>query len=129
VRSMRYRDCMHAEQTIYRQSDFLSGLPTTPVGAGGDVPHLSPADRLRLVHAYVTSIPAEGGLGITPGSSEWDLVESIIALHDREFNETWIRCWTLRQLASVQLDKIREQVSLEVNVPPQACSDIHLPVW
>lgn len=33
-----------------------------------------------------------------------------MALHDREFNETWIRGWTPRHIASVQLDKIREQV-------------------
>ncbi|RDB23782.1 hypothetical protein Hypma_008903 [Hypsizygus marmoreus] len=90
-----------------RHSDFLSGLPTTPVGS--EPVSLSPADRLRLVHTYITSIPADGGLGITPGSSDWDLVESIMALHDRAFNETWIRTWTPRQIASVQLEKIREQ--------------------
>ncbi|KAF9461505.1 calcium-activated chloride channel-domain-containing protein [Collybia nuda] len=92
-----------------RHSDFLSGLPTTPVAASDDIPTLSSADRLRLVHAFVTSMPADGGLGIAPGSSEWDLVESIMALHDREFNEAWIRNWTPRHIASVQLDKIREQ--------------------
>lgn len=94
----------------FRHSDFLSGLPTTPVGPGDESMELSPADRLRLIHAYITCIPADGGLGITPGSSDWDLVESIMALHDRSFNETWIRSWTPRQIASVQLEKIREQV-------------------
>ncbi|KAF8074650.1 calcium-activated chloride channel-domain-containing protein [Lyophyllum atratum] len=92
-----------------RHSDFLSGLPTTPLGPEADPISLSPADRIRLVHAYVSSIPADGGLGITPGSSEWDLVESVMTLHDREFNERWTRSWTPRQIASVQLEKIREQ--------------------
>ncbi|KAF8877895.1 calcium-activated chloride channel-domain-containing protein [Infundibulicybe gibba] len=92
-----------------RHSDFLSGLPTTPIEAGSDVQPLSPADRLRLIHAYITSTPADGGLGITPGSSEWDLVESVMALHDRDFNEVWVRTWNIRQITSVQADKIREQ--------------------
>lgn len=97
-----------------RESDFLSGLPTAPGQDGVDAQHLSPADRLRLVHAYVTSMPADGGLGVTPGSSEWDLVESVMALHDREFNETWVRSWNIRHLTSVQMDKIREQVSCPI---------------
>ncbi|KAF5383633.1 hypothetical protein D9615_003802 [Tricholomella constricta] len=92
-----------------RHSDFLSGLPTTHLSSGSESIQLSPADRIRLVHGYVTSIPSDGGLGITPGSSDWDLVESIMTLHDRAFNETWVRSWTLRQIASVQLEKIRGQ--------------------
>jgi hypothetical protein len=48
---------------------------------------LAPADRIRLVHAFITSMPADGGLGISPDSPDWDLVESVMALHDREFNE------------------------------------------
>lgn len=47
-----------------------------------------------------------------PGSKDWDLVESLMALHDREFNDRWIRSWTTRQMASVKLEKIREQVCL-----------------
>ncbi|KAG6902487.1 hypothetical protein C0995_016064 [Termitomyces sp. Mi166 len=92
-----------------RQSDFLSGLPVKPVGSEAERLSLSPADRIRLVYDYVTSIPSDGGLGIVPGSSDWDLVESVMALHDREFNDTWIRSWTPRQIASVELVKIREQ--------------------
>ncbi|GLB43323.1 putative calcium-activated chloride channel [Lyophyllum shimeji] len=92
-----------------RHSDFLCGLPTHVLGPEADAVSLSPADRIRLVHAYISSLPADGGLGIIPGSSDWDLVESIMTLHDREFNETWLRSWTPSQIASVQLDKIREQ--------------------
>ncbi|KAG6855942.1 hypothetical protein H0H87_009135 [Tephrocybe sp. NHM501043] len=60
-----------------RHSDFLSGLPIKPVG-GVEAEHtiLSSADHIRLVHGYVTSIPQDGGLGIVPGSYDWDLVES-----------------------------------------------------
>ena len=72
--------------------------------------HLSPADRLRLIHDYVTSTLEDGGVGIIPGLADWDLVDSVMALHDREFNQAWIRSWTTSQLASVKLGKIRDQV-------------------
>ncbi|KAF8662796.1 hypothetical protein AX16_001080 [Volvariella volvacea WC 439] len=94
-----------------RESDFLSGLPVTPVRTGVEANrvHLSPADRLRLVYSFVTSMPSDGGLGITPGVAEWDMVESVMALHDKEFNEAWVKLWSIRDITTVQLDKIREQ--------------------
>ncbi|KAF5362451.1 hypothetical protein D9756_002731 [Leucocoprinus leucothites] len=92
-----------------RHADFLSGLPITPATRDSAIGPLSPADRIRLVHGYIASTPTDGGLGISPGSSEWDLVESITPLHDRSFNETWVRSWKPRQIGSVQLSRIREQ--------------------
>ncbi|KAF9074154.1 calcium-activated chloride channel-domain-containing protein [Rhodocollybia butyracea] len=94
-----------------RQSDFLSGLPVTPVtrDTASETQPLAPSDRLRLVHAYITSIPADGGLGVTPGASEWDLIDSVYCLHDRAFNETWIHAWTTSKIASVSSNRIREQ--------------------
>jgi hypothetical protein len=71
---------------------------------------LSPAERLRIIHEYVTSIPEDGGLGIVPLSAEWNFVESVLVLHDRKFNEAWIRSWSTRRISSAQLDKIRDQV-------------------
>jgi anoctamin-10 len=55
-------------------------------------------------------MPEDGGLGITPGSADWDMVESILALHDKKFNESWVRHWSPRELVSVELEKIRAQV-------------------
>ncbi|KAI0793794.1 DUF590-domain-containing protein [Fomes fomentarius] len=94
-----------------RYSDFLCGLPTTnPTGARDLTGEpLTPADRLRLVYTYVTATPGDGGLGVAPGSSNWDRVESVMVLHDHEFNEAWIRSWTTRQLGFPKFDKIREQ--------------------
>ncbi|THG98283.1 hypothetical protein EW026_g3880 [Hermanssonia centrifuga] len=95
-----------------RHSDFLSGLPTNHSLAADDLDStpLSPADRIRMVHAYITSTPADGGIGIAPGSEQWNRVESIMALHDHLFNDTWIRAWTQRQLGiNVRIDKIKEQ--------------------
>lgn len=96
-----------------RHADFLSGLPTNnPIAAEDlDATPLSPADRLRLVYTHITSTQGDGGLGVAPESKEWDRVESILALHDHLFNDTWIRAWTTRQLGlNVQIDKIKEQV-------------------
>ncbi|KAJ8694723.1 hypothetical protein PTI98_007374 [Pleurotus ostreatus] len=70
---------------------------------------LAPADRLRLVYEFVTSAPADGGLGITPETGEWDLVESVMLLHDKDFNDAWIRSWTRRTITTNQLIGIRDQ--------------------
>ncbi|KAK7031750.1 calcium-activated chloride channel-domain-containing protein [Favolaschia claudopus] len=100
----------HVQNLIKRErhSDFLSGLPTTPVKREQDQP-LAPADRIRLVHAFVTSMPVDGGLGISPDSPDWDLVESVMTLHDREFNEKWIHAWTTSRFVSVKQGHLREQ--------------------
>ncbi|EKM50205.1 uncharacterized protein PHACADRAFT_264804 [Phanerochaete carnosa HHB-10118-sp] len=94
-----------------RHSDFLNGLPSRHSIGGEDVDAnpLSPADQIRLVHTYITTMQADGGLGIAPVSAQWDRVESIMALHDHLFNDTWIRSWTTRQLGLVSSSKIREQ--------------------
>lgn len=94
-----------------RHSDFLHGLPSRHAISGEDIDAtpLSPADQIRLVHTYITSTQADGGLGIAPASPQWDRVESIMALHDHLFNDTWIRSWTTRQLGLVTPEKIREQ--------------------
>ncbi|KAF9038141.1 calcium-activated chloride channel-domain-containing protein [Panaeolus papilionaceus] len=89
-----------------RRSDFLSGLPVIP---SSSVVHLSPADRIRLVHSYITSTPPDGGLGVSPDASEWDLLDSIFPLHDRDFNERWTKAWTPRNIFSVSLESIRGQ--------------------
>lgn len=75
-------------------------------------PLLAPADRLRLLHTYVTATEADGGLGIAP--PQWDRVESVMVLHDRLFNDTWIKTWMTRQLGIglglVDVEKIKGQV-------------------
>jgi anoctamin-10 len=53
---------------------------------------------------------SDGGIGIIPGSKEWDRVDSVLGLHDHKFNEMWIRSWTTKRTAYFELEKIREQV-------------------
>ena len=95
-----------------RQADFLSGLPVTPVSRDSFIGELSPADKIRLVHDFISSCSSEGGLGVSPGCSEWDLVESITSLHDPSFNEIWVRSWKPCKMGSVELNGIREQVCI-----------------
>ncbi|KAL0579877.1 hypothetical protein V5O48_002124 [Marasmius crinis-equi] len=101
-----------------RDSDFLNGLPVTPVTkeAAAALP-IAPADRLRLVHAYITSSPVDGGLGINSESKQWNLVESVICLHDREFNDKWIHAWTTRWIGgSVGLERLRQQFGESISL-------------
>jgi anoctamin-10 len=100
-----------------RHADFLLGLPSSLPGHSHNltVKPLSHADRLRLVHDYVTSLKADGGLAIIPGVSQWPRVESILALQDTAFNHSWINTWTRRRLGFnlgfLELTKIRNEVS------------------
>ena len=95
----------------------MSKLPSAV--ADLDLVPLSPAHRVRLVHAYITSTPPDGGLGIIPGCKEWDLVQSVMALHNHEFNDQWIRLWTRHRIASVELEKVRDQVRSITSFPPE----------
>jgi hypothetical protein len=48
---------------------------------------LNEAERLRLVYDIITNPPAEGGADIKPGSDKFELVESLLPLHDRVYND------------------------------------------
>ncbi len=90
-------------------SDFLHGL-STPVPASPTAPRAS--ERLRLVYSYVTATPSDGGLGIHPENDSWSRIESIMTLHDPEFNDSWIRSLTTSTatIGHGRLDAIRTQV-------------------
>ncbi|KAG2126233.1 calcium-activated chloride channel-domain-containing protein [Suillus clintonianus] len=94
-----------------RNSDFLYGLPMSKMPSTNEYESapLSTADRIRLVHGFISSTPEDRGLGIIPGRKEWDLVESVMVLHDHDFNDHWIRLWTRHRIANVELEKIRDQ--------------------
>ncbi|THG94392.1 hypothetical protein EW145_g8149, partial [Phellinidium pouzarii] len=97
-----------------RYHDFLRGLPSTELIARRSSARLSPADRLRIVYEFVTSSLHAGGLGVVPGSKVWPRIESVFALHDRQFNDMWMHSWTHRGqigfgIGNVELDKIKDQ--------------------
>ena len=77
-------------------------------------PHiqLPPSHRIRLLYAHLTDPSSAGGLGISPGSSQWKGVVGIYPLHDPEFDRTWVRSFTKGSPTSNQLDSVRENVRL-----------------
>ncbi|KZP13192.1 DUF590-domain-containing protein, partial [Athelia psychrophila] len=93
-------------------TDFLSGLPTASIPSATksfDDGPLSPAERIRLIHSHITSVPQDGGLGIAPQSDDWQFVDSILPLHDTDFNKTWLKVWTTTQFSTVNVSSIRAQ--------------------
>lgn len=110
-----------------RHSDFLYGLPSNNAITAEDLDStpMAPADQLRLVHTYITSTQSDGGLGIAPGSPQWDRVESVVALHDQLFNDTWIKAWTTTQLGLVSSERVKSQVSLYVEWFSTCTDDRH----
>ncbi|KAG0018909.1 hypothetical protein BGZ81_010031, partial [Podila clonocystis] len=52
------------------------------------------SDRLRLISELITGLPSEGGAGIYPGYDEF--VESILPLHDKAFNKSWLKSWSTK---------------------------------
>lgn len=103
-----------------RRTDFVNGVGRARIPSltsTGNASAVTPAERLRLVHTYITSPILDGGLGIAPGASSWTRIQSIMALQDRDFNSTWLSDWTRKQVGfSIplpELDKVRDNVSLK----------------
>ncbi|KAF8489429.1 hypothetical protein F5888DRAFT_1191709 [Russula emetica] len=116
----------HQLQLLQRERhlDVLHGLLTC--GSDIDPGAINSAERLRLVDSYVTATPSDGGLGIHPDNDVWSRIESIIALHDPEFNDRWIHSVTKPiDIGHSQLDIIRSQVRASIPnhvVSPHTCS-------
>ncbi len=109
---------------LYSHSDVLHGLSTR--ASDVDPTSISSTERLHLVHCYVTSSPSDGGLGIHPDNDAWSRVESIMALHDPEFNDRWMHSVTHTiDIGRDQLDFIRSQVRASIlfhMMSPHSCS-------
>ncbi|CAE6500154.1 unnamed protein product, partial [Rhizoctonia solani] len=98
-----------------RRTDFVYGVARAKVpslASTGNPNAVTPAERIRLVHGYISSPKADGGLGVAPGSPYWTRIQSIMALQDRDFNQTWLSNWTRKQVGFsipvTELDKIRD---------------------
>ena len=95
--------------------------------AGGNV-SLSDADRIRLVHDYITSAD-RGGLAIVPGTEKCSRVTDIIAIHNQEFNEMWLRERSTWGIGSLDLDKIKDYVGHLLISPISVSNDLRTLVW
>ncbi|ESK85554.1 hypothetical protein Moror_10042 [Moniliophthora roreri MCA 2997] len=104
-----------------RDTDFLSGLPVTPISATqAQALPIAPADRIRIIYEYIIS---GEGLGITPESKQWTCIEKdgIMCLHDKEFNDQWIHAWTTSRTnvgggGHVSLERVRQQFGESIAV-------------
>ncbi|ODQ55723.1 DUF590-domain-containing protein [Saitoella complicata NRRL Y-17804] len=95
---------LQSEAYTSRVKDWLAGIRiAAPVEETKDsisAEPMTPAERLRLVHAILTIPAAEGGVGITPNVGEWDLVASIFPIHDPVFGQSWLAAWSKRGIIS-----------------------------
>ncbi|CAG8548784.1 11570_t:CDS:2 [Diversispora eburnea] len=82
-----------------RINDWLAGVRLRDTDDHADSETLNDAERLRLVYDIITNSPHEKdekGAGIIPGFKDFDLVESILPLHDHKYNEEWIKTWSTK---------------------------------
>jgi anoctamin-10 len=106
----------HLKAEVYRSrvQDWLYGVRTAPpekeVQQNVKDEPITEAECLRLVYLLITKPKNEGGAGITPKSGDWKCVESIFALHDHQFNKTWIKQLTSKYfLNSKDLVEIKDR--------------------
>ncbi|CAG8670242.1 9449_t:CDS:2 [Funneliformis caledonium] len=89
---------LNREVEISRIYDWFAGVRKRDIQDDEEESNepLSDSERLRLVYEIITNPPQEGGAGINPGLGDFDFVESILPLHDDEYNEDWIKTWSTK---------------------------------
>ncbi|KAG8991194.1 hypothetical protein FRB94_012697 [Tulasnella sp. JGI-2019a] len=99
-----------------RYRDFINGVPSfnvPSVARNYDADPFSNGERVRFIHAYLTSAVVDHGLGVAPGAENCGRVKCVIALQDHEFNEQWVDSWTTRKLGLGFLDDDIEQIKAQ----------------
>ncbi|KAG1720303.1 calcium-activated chloride channel-domain-containing protein, partial [Suillus lakei] len=96
------QNAVKAEKQYSKLIDTLTRAGLKAVGRRGE----SQGQLLVMVTCPQNVL---ANLFIVNGRKEWDLVESVMVLHDHDFNDHWIRLWTRHRIASVELEKIRDQ--------------------
>lgn len=79
---LQIRDFLH---------DIRKSIPSEPPSPEELEANLTPAEKLRLIHSFLTYPEYDHGLGITPNHGEWSFVKSIFPLQDTELNKKWIK--------------------------------------
>ncbi|KAI9487752.1 MAG: calcium-activated chloride channel-domain-containing protein [Benjaminiella poitrasii] len=87
---------------VYRQErvrDFLLGVRVDDIEKESDAidrtfQDLTEAERLRLIHEILTLPESEGGAGISPLVDKY--VETIMPLHNDDYNNTWLKSWSTK---------------------------------
>ncbi|KAL0083800.1 calcium-activated chloride channel-domain-containing protein [Phycomyces blakesleeanus] len=96
-----------------RIRDFLLGVRVDDIEEDGksrsiNMSDVTDSERLRLVYDLITSPETEGGASISPDLDE--CVDSIMPLHDENFDKQWIKSWSKKwMLDQDDINKIRDQ--------------------
>lgn len=99
-----------------RLNDWLQGVRAAQPEEDNSGQDLTQAERYRIVHHLITSPVEDGGAAITPKEGKWKNVESVFPLHDKTFNEEWIKKWsTTTFLKPEDLDDIRDRLGEKVD--------------
>lgn len=100
------RDWLHGVRTAAPDRETKDALDQDP---------MYPAERLRILYQLITNPRQEGGAGITPQKGEWENVEALFPLHDRDFNRTWMKKWASTSILKIEdLDEIRDRFGEKV---------------
>jgi hypothetical protein len=79
-----------------RKQDWLAAVRLEVPSTDEHAQAVTESERLRLVHLILTAPVEEGGAGITPTLGEWKCVEAIFPLHNKEFEDRWLKQWSTR---------------------------------
>lgn len=83
-----------------RKRDWLAGvrlaIPDFDTAVAREP--VTDAERLRLVHLILTAPVEDGGLGLTPKIAPWRRVESLFPLHNKDFDNLWLKRWSTKWL-------------------------------
>ncbi|BFZ57345.1 hypothetical protein PYCC9005_004397 [Savitreella phatthalungensis] len=100
-----------------RQRDWLAGirLAVPEVNQSIFEDPITDAERLRLVHLILTAPEEDGGAALTPGLHPWRRVHSIFPLHNKEFDDRWLRRWSTKWLIDdAELEHVRNHFGTKV---------------
>ncbi|KAG0056381.1 hypothetical protein BGZ83_005297 [Gryganskiella cystojenkinii] len=79
----------------------------------GSLDSLTESDRLRIISELITGMPGEGGAGIYPEHDEF--VQSILPLHDKAFNKSWLKSWSKKMIVDqTDLSQVRDHFGEKV---------------
>ncbi|WEW59197.1 hypothetical protein PRK78_004666 [Emydomyces testavorans] len=106
-------------KAIYRGrvKDWLYGVRQIQPGADdeGTSEEITEAERLRTIYHMITWPRTDGGAGITPKYGDWNHVEAVFPLHDKDVNKEWIMNWSRKTILSRHdLDQIRARLGEKV---------------
>lgn len=97
-----------------RLQDWLHGVGPNefePARVQSDMLGMTSAHRLKLVYQILSNNESQDGVDVYASGKTWKkYLQSIDALHDREYNEAWVKSWSTKwMLTDADLEMTRHQ--------------------